>query len=175
MSNTIEQLSALAVLLSQADTRVTLLTDQLALAKAEKRRIEEEDLPDVMREIGMSEFKMEDGSAIKVTDEVDCAITEVMRPAAHAWLAANGFDGIIKSEVVITYDRDERSRAKEDAETIEKITGRTALLGEKVHPQTLKAFVKEQMTAGHPVPTELFGVRPYSKAKITLPKVSKKK
>jgi hypothetical protein len=43
-------------------------------------------------------------------------------------------------------------------------------IDEKIHPQTLKAFLKERMADGDSLPNELFGIFNFSKAKITMAK-----
>ncbi|CAB4165440.1 hypothetical protein UFOVP815_49 [uncultured Caudovirales phage] len=167
MSDALIKIATLAALLRGAEANVADLTADLQEAKEEVRRLQEDDLPELMRELGLSEIKLEDGAKVTVVNEVDCNISEERRSRAHAWLADNGFGGIIKSAITVEFGRDEHAEALEAAEKIHDVTGRDALLKEGVHPQTLKAFVKEQMAAGVTVPQELFGIRPYSKAKLT--------
>lgn len=167
MSDALIKIATLATLLRGAEAQVETLTSEVKDAKEEVRRLQEEDLPELMRELGLSEIKLADGASVKVVDEVDCNISEERRFRAHEWLTDNGFGGIIKSAITVEFGRDEHAEALEAAEKIHDVTGRDALLKEGVHPQTLKAFVKEQMAAGVTVPQELFGIRPYSKAKLT--------
>ena len=170
MSASLEQITTLAQLLQQATANAEKLAAELQLAKEEVRRLTEDDLPEMMREVGMASFKLADGSEVKVTDEVDCAITVDRRPAAHAWLTEHGFGGLIKSALTVVYGSDEHDAACAAVAQVSALTGHAAELEEKVHPQTLKAFIKEQMAAGLALPQELFSIRPYSKAKITSPK-----
>ena len=167
MSDALAKIALLSALLRGAEGNVANLTADLQEAKEEVRRLQEDDLPELMRELGLSEIKLEDGSKVTVVDEVDCNISEERRSRAHAWLTDNGFGGIIKSAITVEFGRDEHDEALAAAEKISGVTGRAALLKEGVHPQTLKAFVKEQMAAGATIPQELFGLRPYSKAKLT--------
>jgi len=171
------QVKALADLLVAAETNVTACEAQFTQAKETRRRIQEDDLPELMRELGLKEVALEDGSKVAVVDEVSCAITVERRPAAHAWLTSHGFGGLIKSAITIEFGRDEFEKAKTYVAEIEQLTEHRAELDEAVHPATLKAFLKEQLEAGTPLPTELFGMRAYSKAKLTMPKakVSRKK
>ena len=169
-ADTLTQIRNLAASLVAQESRVTRLTQELTAAKDEFRKLSEEDLPELMREVGLSELKLDDGSAIKVVDECDCAITEARRPAAHAWLVSHGFGGLIKSEITVQYEREERDKAVAAMVDVERITGHPAQLDEKVHPQTLKAFVREQRAAGTAIPEDLFSLRPYSKAKLTAAK-----
>lgn len=155
---------AMAQLLLAARERVHECELQLEAAKADARRIEQVDLPDLMQELGIDKFRLANGASVEVRPEVDAAITEARRAEAHAWLVGNGFGGLIKTEVVVSFERGAIDAAQQCAED----TG--GALVERVHPSTLRSFVKEQMAAGKPVPFDLFGVHPYHKVKITAPK-----
>lgn len=154
----------LAELLLKLRDNVARLETELEAAKKDMRRVEQEDLPDLMQELGLETFKLKSGETIEVKPEVDCGITEERRAKAHDWLTTNGFGGLIKTEVVAKFGRDEREAAVACAEQI------GGEMIERVHPSTLKSFVKEQMAAGKPVPFDLFGVHPYNKVKITAAK-----
>lgn len=160
----------LAELLLQMRRKVEDLDKQLNLAKADLRRVEQEDLPDLMQELGLERFKLTTGETIEVKPEIDCGISEERRRAAHDWLTSKGFGGLIKTEVVAAFGLGEIAAAVQLAGEIAVNTGRTPVVVEKVHPSTLKSFIKEQMAAGNPVPFDLFGVHPYSKVKVTAAK-----
>lgn len=154
----------LAELLLKLRQNVERLETELEAAKKDMRRVEQEDLPDLMQELGLETFKLTTGELIEVKPEVDCGISEERRTRAHAWLTENGFGGLIKTEVVAKFGREEREAAVACAQQI------GGEMIERVHPSTLKSFVKEQMAAGKPVPFDLFGVHPYNKVKITAAK-----
>jgi predicted nuclease with TOPRIM domain len=147
----LQRVVQLAELLLKLRENVERLETQLEDAKKDMRRVEQEDLPDLMQELGLK-------------PEVDCGISEERRARAHDWLTVNGFGGLIKTEVVAKFGRDEREEAVRAASLI------NGEMVERVHPSTLKSFIKEQMAAGNPVPFDLFGVHPYNKVKITAPK-----
>lgn len=161
MSGEIQRAVALAKLMVSAQDRVADLEEQLSVAKRDLARIETEDLPELMREIELTSFQLEDGSTVSVEEMVTCSITEARRAEAHAWLLEHGFGGLIKTEVSVAFGRGEHAAAEACAASI----GGT--LKEAVHPSTLKSFVKEQMTAGRPVPFDLFSVHPFNRAKLT--------
>lgn len=166
MSDAMARISALAQLLRQQQAEVERLEAELAAAKAAARRTETEDLPQLMTELELTEIKLLDGSRVSVVQDVLCGISEENRPEAHAWLVAHGFGGLIKTNITLAYGRDERERAAEDAAKLRE-WGLEPELKEGVHFQTLKAFIKEQLVAGSPVPTDLFGVLPFDRAKLT--------
>lgn len=165
----IQRAVQLAELLLQLRDGVERLSKQLDAAKADLRRVEQEDLPDLMQELGLETFRLKTGETIEVKPEVECNISEDRRRAAHDWLNANGFGGLIKTEVVATFGRGELAEAQRLAAEIAH-QGHTPNVVERVHPSTLKSFIKEQMAAGKPVPFDLFGVHPYSKVKVSAAK-----
>lgn len=146
---------------------------ELARLLEAHRRTEQEDLPELMREIGLTEIKLADGSEITVTDDVQCSISEERRAAAHAWLRESGYGGIIKGVLAIPFRPEdpemEEAVAEIAAEASERL-GAEIEVAEKVHPQTLKSFVKERLAAGEAVPFDLFGIHPFSRAKVKAPK-----
>jgi hypothetical protein len=166
-SVTLKQIASLAESLVAAGRVVVEAEATLKRAKAEMKQIEEEDLPELMREVGLTLVQLEDGSKIQVSDEISCGITEANKAAAHEWLVENGFGGIIKTEAKVTFDKGEHDAAVAASEAIENLLQRPVLLGESVHASTLKSFLKEQMAAGTPLPYELFGIRPFARAKLT--------
>ena len=122
-------------------------------------------IPDIFEELGVKEFSFTDGLKISVKREFAANISEVNKPAAFKWLGKNGHDAIIKHDVIIKLQKGEK-------EAYEELTNDLNLLGvayddkEYVHPQTLKAFVKEQMEAGTDIPQDSFGIFPVRIAKI---------
>lgn len=175
MSDALNRITALAQVLLKAEAKVTSLTEELRLAKETARGLSEEDLPELMRELEITEIRLEDGTSVKVSDEVSCAITEFNKPAAHEWLTLHGYGGLIKTAVEVMFGRDEHDAAMAAAKEIEGQLSREVMVSESVHPQTLKAFVKERLEAGETIPSDLFSLRPYAKAKLTMPKVKKAK
>ena len=154
----------MAELLVQLRNNVERLTDELKTAKEDMRRVEQEDLPDLMQELGLQTFKLASGEVVDVKPDVECGISEERRARAHAWLTENGFGGLIKTEVIARFGRDEHDAAVAAAE---KINGEMV---ERVHPATLKSFVKEQMEAGRAIPFDLFAIHPFNRVKITAAK-----
>lgn len=167
----LKRVMELANLLVVQSRRVEQAKAELARQEQELRKIENEDLPELMREIGMLSVTLDNGMIVEVADEISCGITEEHRQQAHTWLIENGFGGLIKTEVVMSFGRGERDAAEKASEEIQRLHLGDPIVSEKVHAQTLKAFIKEQLADGVAVPFDLFSVHPYSKAKL---KASKK-
>jgi len=171
MSDQLERIMTMAEQLVQTQDRVKAINDELAEAKREMTRLEQEDLPELMREVGFTSFALKDGRVVELADEISCGITADNRHAAIKWLDDNGFGGLVKTNLNVMFNREDRelalklaARMAEDAEKEEVIIDRE--LVENVHAATLKKFIKEELEKGNAVPFDLFSIHPYSKVKI---------
>ena len=138
--------------------------------KDELRGVQEEDLPLAMQEAGgLKQFKLDTGEEIVIKEDVLVGITEEHKPEAFNWLESHGFGGIIKTVVAVEFGKGEIAKAQK---LVLDLAAKkyNANLGRNVHYQTLKAFVSEQVRNASPIPMELFGVHPYNKAIVKLPK-----
>lgn len=170
MTGDLARVVQLAELMVQRRAAAEALKEQLTEAQAALRRIEQEDLPELMREIGLIAITLDDGSTVDVVEDVQCGISEERRGPAHRWLVDNGFGGLVKTEVVTLFDRGEAEAAREFAAEIAESTGHIPQVVETVHASTLKAFVKEQLAAGRAVPFDLFAIHPFNRARLKPPK-----
>lgn len=129
-------------------------------------------IPDFLAEIGMKEFKLLDGSKVEMGPKYYANISEARRAAAHAWLRANEFGGIIKNRFNVDFSKGQ----DEDAESFRLLLDANGVdfeNKETVHAGTLTAFVKEQIEAGTELPKDLLGIHVQMEAKITKPKGKK--
>lgn len=164
----LKRLSGLVHALVSCMNEAAALDAQLQAAEGRIRQLGEEDIPDLLRECGLTELRMEDGSRVSVTEELDCGISEERRPAAHAWLRERDLGGVIKVVLAVQFGRDESARVAALQERLLR-EGYPATAAESVHYQTLKATLKEERAQGRDVPADLFALRPYAKTKITPP------
>lgn len=171
----VERVAALVELMARKGAEIDAAEESLRVLKDQYRRIEQESLPDLMNELGISEIKLTDGTSVSVEESVTAQISEDRRDAAHGWLKANGFGGLIKSVVTVAFERGEEEAAARAAQLLADETGHTAALEEGVHPSTLRSFVKEQMEAGKPPPFDVFGINAFNRAKIKAPRAKKNK
>lgn len=129
------------------------------------RKLLEESIPNMLAELGMKDFTMSDGSKITVKPFYSATIKEENRAQAYEWLRENGYDDIIKNTVSVRFGRGEDQLCdtlldllREQNYPVEQT--------QKIEPQTLKAWVREQVERGSKLPTELFGVYIGQKATI---------
>lgn len=166
----LSRVTALAQLLLATAERIAKIEAELAEAQAAYLRVEREDLPELMREVGLTQLRLANGVEVSLAEDVTATIPEERRAAAHAWLREHNFGGLIKTVVSVPFGRGEEQEARRLAEMIHDDLHHDANVDEKVHPQTLKAFVREQVEGGKPLPFDLFGVHPFSRAKIKISK-----
>ena len=148
------------------ERRVADLEDDLAKAQRELKVVSEDLLPATLAEFGMTKLRMEDGSEISVSRYYGASISKAKQGEAFTWLLENGHDDLIKNQVSVSFGRSDDSIAQSLRDRLEEEGFET---NQKVwvEPMTLKAFVKEQVESGAPIPTETFGIFIGERAKIT--------
>ena len=121
--------------------------------KAQYRRYERELVPDAMDALGMRALTTDSGVQVNVNDD----ISKDNMPQAYEWLRTNNHGDIIKNQVQVTFNRNQDNLAGDFyANAMQK--GLDVERKERVHPSTLKAWVREMRTKGVAVPMETFGV-----------------
>lgn len=124
--------------------------------------LQQQTVPDIFDEIGISNFTLADGTKVSVSREYIASISEDRKPAAFGWLRENGHEAIIKHDLTVKLKKGEEEAYKDIKQDLD-LFGVDYADKEYVHPQTLKAFVKEQINV---IPQETFGVFPIRIAKV---------
>lgn len=153
------------------------LERDLTFAKSELAKIAEVYLPEAMHAVGMSEFKLEDGSRITVAQEYYANIPEPStkkpelmerRNAAFQWLRDNKHGPLIKTEITVQAGRGEQDRADNVIRALQQM-GVPYTSTDAVHWATLRALVKEQYEKGTPLPEATFGIHVKQVASVEPP------
>jgi len=148
----------------------TLATEQVAL-EHEVARLEEEldtnrkrldelrdkALSDLLMGLGLRALKLCNGQSVTVRRLVFASIKAENQPTALAWLRSHGFAALIKEKLEL----DAGKGAAEKLAELKKFANFLQVdVVERsgVHPQTLKAFVAEQLEKGSDIPRDLFGI-----------------
>jgi len=165
----LNQLQQLAEQQASAEAEIADLEAKLNKAREKHRDLAERQVPELMDQIGMTEFKTTTGLTIKVEEKIRASIPKAKAPLAFHWLKEHGHAAMIKRVVSIAFGKGEDEKAEEFCET----------LGEQhfeyddkasVHPSTLAAFVKEKLENGDDIPLDLFGVHRQRASKISAAK-----
>lgn len=133
------------------------LEEQLKQKKEEHRQVSQVDLPEAMAEIGMASFTLDSGAKVNVKPFYNCSIPKDRYDEAMGWLRDNGHGDLIKNTISVDFGKGEDVAAVQFKTSLqEQGTSYTDKTG--VHPQTLRAFVREQVETGRPLPLDLLGV-----------------
>jgi len=154
-----ESLGSVAGLAKAIKTKEELIESLEQTLKEEKKaliKMTDEDLPTMLMELGMQSLTLDDGSDVTVKQTYGASIRVDDRPAAYEWLRDNGYDDIIKNQVLCVFGRGEDDVASA-FQALASQQGYAAEQKTEIHPQTLRAFVKERVENGDDFPMELFG------------------
>ena len=148
--------AALARQIRDKEERIQGLEETLKDEKKALLKLTDEEMPAMLAEIGISSFSLDDGSTVEVKQTYGASILMDNRPAAYEWLRDNGYDDIIKNTVLCQFGRREDDQASAFAAFAQQ-QGYVPEQKTEIHPQTLRAFVKERVEEGDAFPMELFG------------------
>ena len=132
-----------------------------ALFEAQKaliRTAEDELIPEMMNEVGITSVTLSDGTKIELKDLVFAKIKD--QEEAFNWLKENESDGIIKYGVSAQLERGDKKTANKVVQSLLKL-GVPCEIKESIHHQTLQAFAREAMAdekLSAEIPKEAFGI-----------------
>jgi len=152
----IQGVAALAKRAKSLSKEIDDLEKTLSERKENYRKLTEDSLPEALASLGMTSFRMEDGSSIDIKPFYGASIKAERQAEAFAWLREHGYDDLIKNTVSVRFGKGEDELCTRLIDNL-KGTGYIPEQNQKVEPMTLKAWVKEQVEKGKEFPTELFG------------------
>lgn len=161
----LEMVSQLATKQLELERRLEDLNSLVTTTTEELRQIKENLLPEAMAACNLKEFRLSNGFRITIKEDVYASIRADFVSKAVEWLDKNGLGGIVKHNVSVNFGRNEGEQVHKLMLFCEK-AGMPVVDKESVHPQTLKATIKEQMARGVVFPEEFFSVHPVRKADI---------
>lgn len=162
----IAELSKLCRRQAEYENEVQIAEERLKEYKQRLRNISELEIPEKMMALGVSQLRLADGTVISIDTFYSASITEAHRTEALSWLEDNGYSALIKSEIKVATKKGERDIAERTLELLRQ-ANIPYTNKDSVHPQTLKAFVREQIESGQTIPMDLLSVHIGNRAKIT--------
>jgi hypothetical protein len=138
------------------ELRIATMEAQLKDLKKEHIKLTDEDLPNLLAEVGLSSFTLDDGSSVTVKQTYGASIRVDDRPKAFEWLRENGYDDIIKNSISCSFGRGEDDQASAFQAFASK-EGFPVEQKTEIHPSTLRGWVKEMNEGGKLFPMTLFG------------------
>ena len=152
----LKQAANLAAMIKTETEHVKVLEENLKECKKNLMKLTDEDLPQLLTELGMSSFKMADGSSVEIKKTYGASIPVANRAQAYQWLRDNGFGDIVKNVVACNFGMGEDYEADSFFDMARK-KGFVPDKKTEVLSSTLRAFVKERVENGDEFPMELFG------------------
>ena len=153
--------------LLDAERQCEELEAQLKAARNCARVLREDTVPGIMNELGVKTLTLDDGARVELKLDVHARIAEGDKPVAFEWLINNGYESLIRSNVTVKFDRGDLARA-EALVTNLRGKGIEAKHELAVHPQTLKALLRDELSNGRDVPLDAFGATCIWAAKVKL-------
>jgi len=161
MTTDMQRLNTLVHEQLMAEEEVARAEDSLSRAKKKLARLSEYVIPDVMEEMGINEYKTNDGLTIKLKQAIRASISEVNRSDAFGWMTDHDHEAMIKTSIVI-----EKPALLDDFDNAEKLKEALKLVmdslpnieAKSIHSSTLSAFVREKLEDGEEIPLDTFTV-----------------
>jgi hypothetical protein len=120
----------------------------------------------MMEEMHITKLKLKDGESVEIKKIYGASIPQEHQEAAFTWLRNNDLGDIIKNDITVTFGRGEDNKAAEYA-SLAQGQGYEPVQKIGVHPQTLKAVVRERLESGREMPSDLFKTYAGNSTKIT--------
>ena len=169
-----EKLSKFAHKQVEIEQDITEAEKLLANLKGQLKEVSENTIPGLMAELRMDEIKTVDGFKVLIIKKMRASMPAkdlTKKAEALAWLVDNGFENLIKRTIGIEFSRHEVQEANKVLEELQEGHPKLQYTNkESVHPNTLSAFVNEQMESGKQIPKELFQAHEMKSTQIVLPK-----
>lgn len=167
--NLMKQLEALADRQESLESEVEQLEELLEKKKNELKIIADQEFPSLLSGLTGS-LRLSDGRTVELNEKIRASIAGSKAGPACEWLDEHGHGELVKREFVIKFNRDDEAWAKKFQRDLDKRKKPLAYnVKRTVHPQTLQAWVKEQLQAGVDLPRETFGVYVQKTAKVKRP------
>ena len=181
-SNSLGAVSDLAQKMFDTEKEIEDLEKLLKEKKQNLTKLAEQDLPDLMQELNMKDFTLNNGAKVEIQDIASGSIpsaTAIMRAKPEDrpelelrqqqcfdWLRGNNAGDLIKSNVEVQFSKGEDEACNEFTKELRErnLFYRRAV---GVHHGRLNSFIKEQLADGKDVPHDLFKIYVGRKAKLT--------
>ena len=181
-SNSLGAVSDLAQTMFDTEKEIESLEKLLKEKKQNLTKLAEQDLPDLMQELNMKDFTLNNGAKVEIQDIASGSIpsaTAIMRAKPEDrpelelrqqqcfdWLRGNNAGDLIKSNVEVQFSKGEDKACNDFTEELRErnLFYRRAV---GVHHGRLNSFIKEQLSDGKDVPHDLFKIYVGRKAKLT--------
>ena len=161
-----KSLSGKVIELKNLEDEIQNAEESISKLKEKAKTLSEYELPKMMEEMHITKLKLKDGEAVEIKKIYSGSIPPENKEAAFTWLRDHDLGDIIKRDITVTFGQGEDNKASEYA-NLAQGQGYEPVQKIGVHPQTLKAVVRERLEAGREMPSDLFKTYAGNRTKIT--------
>ena len=159
-------LSDKVIELKRIEDEIQNAEESISKLKEQAKTLSQFEIPKMMEEMHITKLKLKDGESVEIKKIYGASIPQQHQEAAFTWLRENGLGDIIKNDITVTFGRGEDNKASEYA-TLAQGQGYEPVQKIGVHPQTLKAVVRERLESGREMPPDIFKTYAGNSTKIT--------
>ena len=181
-SNSLGAITEMGQEMFNLQKEINELNDLLKQKKQSLMKLAEQDLPDLMQELNVKDFTLNNGAKCEIEDITSGSIPstsaiirakgddrselEIRQQRCFDWLRANNAGSLIKSNVEVQFGRDEDQACNNFTEELRErnLFYRRAV---GVHHGSLNSFIRERLADGKDVPHDLFKLYVGRRAKLT--------
>jgi hypothetical protein len=165
-ADTAKSLSDKVIELKNLEDEIENAENSISKLKEKAKTLSQFEIPVMMEEMHITKLKLKDGESVEIKKIYGASIPPQHQEAAFTWLRNNGLGDIIKNDITVTFGRGEDNKASEYA-TLAQGQGFEPVQKIGVHPQTLKAVVRERLESGREMPPDIFKTYAGNSTKIT--------
>jgi hypothetical protein len=161
-----KSLSDKVIELKNLEDEISNAEESISKLKEKAKTLSEYELPKMMEEMHITKLKLKDGESVEIKKIYGASIPPENQEGAFQWLRDHDLGDIIKRDVTVTFGQGEDNKASVYADLAQG-QGYEPVQKIGVHPQTLKAVVRERLEAGREMPSDLFKTYAGNRTKIT--------
>ena len=161
-----KSLSDRVIELKNLEDEISNAEESVSKLKEKAKTLSQFEIPKMMEEMHITKLKLKDGESVEIKKIYGASIPQEHQEAAFTWLRENDLGDIIKNDITVTFGRGEDNKASEYA-NLAQGQGYEPVQKIGVHPQTLKAVVRERLESGREMPSDLFKTYAGNSTKIT--------
>ena len=161
-----KSLSDKVIELKNLEDEIQNAEESVLKLKEKAKTLSQYEIPMMMEEMHITKLKLRDGESVEIKKIYGASIPQEHQEAAFTWLRENDLGDIIKNDITVTFGRGEDNKASEYA-NLAQGQGYEPVQKLGVHPQTLKAVVRERLESGQEMPSDIIKTYAGNSTKIT--------
>lgn len=166
MSDKLRRLNDLTKQMEISLEEVAFITAQLKEAEAARRLLQEELLPEAMRDAGQDILKLPSGKYLVLTNKIKARIPKNGEEEAYAFLEDMGEGGMIRRTITCEFLKHQEEEATAALEALRHAGFHQAEVKRTHAWNVFQSWVEKRLKEGKNLPMELFGIHERSVAEV---------